>query len=513
LPGPPTVTAYLDVRRAVREREAAPRVVVLRDAVAVLRTVERAAVVERAAGRLAAGFAALRAAGFAAFFAAGLAAGFAAAFLAAGFAATFLAAGFATAFLAAGFAATFLAAGFATAFLTAGFAAARRAAGFAAALAAGLAATRLAAGFAAALLAAGLAVALAAVALAAGFFATTFFATAFFTTAFLATGFFAATAFFAAAGFFAAGFARAFAAVARDPEREDELREAPERELELRELDDRDDLAAAATARGLVDSTVSDMSGDMSPWVMNDLLLFGFALHSCPTNRVFSAQFGRRTARGAVGRPSGDRFVVHVVLCRVRLGERVDDIHRLEIGGVDANERLPFLGQGVLGEDRLDGALGLAGTAVDALLGVDHEHPAGLVDAVHGADVDARLVLDVDAGLGDDVRHGGLLYRREQGIDHLMRPLEKRRFHHHTVETRRMRATKPGSVRMVGEPENRHFGEAVRDIVRIDPRDIYDHEVGRFDAVGGLETMLREERLELAPEEEVDPCEQDRSHA
>jgi hypothetical protein len=25
--------------------------------------------------------------------------------------------------------------------------------------------------------------------------------------------------------------------------------------------------------------------------------------------------------------------------------------------------------------------------------------------------------------------------------------------------------------------------------------------------------MLREERLELAPEEEVDPCEQDRSHA
>jgi hypothetical protein len=25
--------------------------------------------------------------------------------------------------------------------------------------------------------------------------------------------------------------------------------------------------------------------------------------------------------------------------------------------------------------------------------------------------------------------------------------------------------------------------------------------------------MLRQERLELAPEEEVDPCEQDRSHA
>ena len=56
-------------------------------------------------------------------------------------------------------------------------------------------------------------------------------------------------------------------------------------------------------------------------------------------------------------------------------------------------------------------------------------------------------------------------------------------------------------------------GNAVRDVVRIDPRDVGDHEIGRLDAVGGLEAMLREERLELAPEEEVDPCEQDRSHA
>jgi hypothetical protein len=144
----------------------------------------------------------------------------------------------------------------------------------------------LAAGFATALLAAGFAAALAAG------FATVFFA---------ATGL-RATAFFAATGFFAAGFALAagvltlvFAAVARDPEREDELRVAPERELELRELDDRDDLAAAATARGLVDSAVSDMSGDMSPWVMNDLLLFGLRCTSCPTTGVFSALFGRRT--------------------------------------------------------------------------------------------------------------------------------------------------------------------------------------------------------------------------
>ena len=46
-------------------------------------------------------------------------------------------------------------------------------------------------------------------------------------------------------------------------------------------------------------------------------------------------------------------------------------------------------GQGVLGEDRLDRALRLAGSAVDALLRIDDQHPLELVDAVHRADVDA----------------------------------------------------------------------------------------------------------------------------
>src|SRR6266536_4107406 len=50
------------------------------------------------------------------------------------------------------------------------------------------------------------------------------------------------------------------------------------------------------------------------------------------------------------------------------------------------------------------------GEAVDALLGVDDQDPLELVDAVHRADVHAREVLDVDARLGDDVRHGGSVY-------------------------------------------------------------------------------------------------------
>src|SRR2546425_7660615 len=62
----------------------------------------------------------------------------------------------------------------------------------------------------------------------------------------------------------------------------------------------------------------------------------------------------------------------------------------------------------VLGEDRLHRAHGLAGSAVDALVGVDEELVRPLVDAINWADLDAGLVLDVDARLDDHVRHGDL---------------------------------------------------------------------------------------------------------
>jgi len=91
------------------------------------------------------------------------------------------------------------------------------------------------------------------------------------------------------------------------------------------------------------------------------------------------------------------------VHCGVLVNERVDHVGALGEGVVDLHERLPLVGEGILGEDRLDRALGLAGAAVDALLGVDDEDALELVDAVDRADVDAGLVLNVDAGLGDDV--------------------------------------------------------------------------------------------------------------
>jgi uncharacterized protein len=65
---------------------------------------------------------------------------------------------------------------------------------------------------------------------------------------------------------------------------------------------------------------------------------------------------------------------------------------------------------------------------------------------------------------------------------------------------------------MVREPDDGHVGVRVDDLVGIDTSDIRDHEVGQIDAVGRHEVVPREKPLELAPEEEVDPTQQDRRH-
>src|SRR5882724_7478039 len=60
----------------------------------------------------------------------------------------------------------------------------------------------------------------------------------------------------------------------------------------------------------------------------------------------------------------------------------------------------------LLGEDRRHRALGHAGPAVDALVGVDVELVFPLVDAVHRTHVHAPPVFDADTRFGDHVRHG-----------------------------------------------------------------------------------------------------------
>ena len=77
---------------------------------------------------------------------------------------------------------------------------------------------------------------------------------------------------------------------------------------------------------------------------------------------------------------------------------------RAATSGLDAAFLVTVGHPTVLG-DRVDRADRLAGAAVDALLGVDVALADAFVDAVDRALVDARLVVDVDAGAGDDVRH------------------------------------------------------------------------------------------------------------
>src|SRR5262245_27509843 len=101
-----------------------------------------------------------------------------------------------------------------------------------------------------------------------------------------------------------------------------------------------------------------------------------------------------------------DQRVVVVDLAELgRAAGRAEVVEEVDVGVV---VRLPLLGRVVLVEDRLDRADWLAGTTVDALVGVDVEHPLALVDAVDRTFVDAGPVLEVDARLGDDVGHLGL---------------------------------------------------------------------------------------------------------
>src|SRR6266513_6102448 len=100
-----------------------------------------------------------------------------------------------------------------------------------------------------------------------------------------------------------------------------------------------------------------------------------------------------------------ERRVLHVVRRRVFVRELVDDVGAVTVGVVDLDEVVPLIRQRILGENRLDRAFRFACPAIYALLRINDQDPLELVDAVDGADIDAREVFDVDAGLGDYVCH------------------------------------------------------------------------------------------------------------
>jgi nitrite reductase/ring-hydroxylating ferredoxin subunit len=134
------------------------------------------------------------------------------------------------------------------------------------------------------------------------------------------------------------------------------------------------------------------------------------------------------------------------------------------------------------------------------------------VDAVDGTDVDAREVFDVDAGLGDDVRHRASLYSGGQLLDDLSRTVGQRVLHQHLVEPGLMGAAQAGGVRVAAEAEDRYLGIRIGNVHRVDAADVGDHQIRPVHAVGRDEMMPREQRLELAPKEDIDPTQQDRRH-
>ena len=75
-----------------------------------------------------------------------------------------------------------------------------------------------------------------------------------------------------------------------------------------------------------------------------------------------------------------------------------------------------------------------------------------------------------------------------------------------------MRAAQPGGVGVAGEADDRDVRVGLGDLLRLDAGDVGEHELRLRERVGGDEMVAGKQHVELAPEEEVDPDEQDRCH-
>src|SRR2546423_10988171 len=106
----------------------------------------------------------------------------------------------------------------------------------------------------------------------------------------------------------------------------------------------------------------------------------------------------------------------------------------------------------------------------------------------------------------------GLLYRGDQLLDEAPGALVQRGFDDYLVESGGLRSPESGGIRVIRKSEDRDVRVRVRDLLRIDASDVGDHELGVPDPVSRDQTMAREQSLQLAPEEEVDACQQDRRH-
>ena len=102
--------------------------------------------------------------------------------------------------------------------------------------------------------------------------------------------------------------------------------------------------------------------------------------------------------------------------------------------------------------------------------------------------------------------------RRGQLLDKLTGALDEGRLGNDLIESGGVRSSEAGRVGVVRVAKDRNVRKCVGDFLSIDARDVRDHELRCIRVVDCDEVMLRQERLELPPEEEIDPTQQDRGH-
>lgn len=75
-----------------------------------------------------------------------------------------------------------------------------------------------------------------------------------------------------------------------------------------------------------------------------------------------------------------------------------------------------------------------------------------------------------------------------------------------------MRASQPRGVCVIREPQDWDVRIGLGDVRRVDACNIRNNEIGWLDPIRGLEAMPGQSTFQLAPDEQVDPYEQDRRH-
>ena len=111
------------------------------------------------------------------------------------------------------------------------------------------------------------------------------------------------------------------------------------------------------------------------------------------------------------------QFVGHVFpVVRIRQGRLCAGNRRPRPGQLKVeSSELDFVGIEIFfGLNGIDRAFRNADGAVDALVGVNHQHVGTFAKTVHGADVDAIGVFAADAGFGDDVGHSAAWVRETE---------------------------------------------------------------------------------------------------